>query len=467
MKRTLRNLFTLLAGDLGSRALGFLITAYLARVLGTSGFGLINIGFSVLGYLMLAATPGIHLLEARNTAAVEGANTERVQAVLGLRSLLALVVWAGASGVLFLLPMEPLTRIIILLSCASLFPLALSLDWFFHGKEHFATVSAARLIGTFIYGAAAFILVRSLDEIFWVPVAFALGNVAASVLFLVRYRIMFGTVHLRWQPSLWKTILRTNAPVGVSVLLAQSAVNLPPIVVGWFVASADAGILSAALKVVFVLLMMDRILYALFLPAATRHLATAHRQEVAFVVAVVKAVLAGLIPLTMCAVVLASPAISYIFGKNYLAAIPLLQILLAYFLLTVLNTIWVCALIGSGHEREYTRAVNIGSAVLTLAILAGTLLFGTTGAATGIVLGEMATVILMMWNVRRVLAIPVFRAVSVYLAPTILMVAAVWLTASQHLGVQVAVGLAAFGTGTIVFRVLDRNEIRFLRERFV
>ncbi len=465
MKRPLRNLIALLAGDLGSRIIGFLITAYLARVLDTAGFGLINIGFSVLGYLMLLGTPGIHLIETRNAAASESSRPDRVRAILSLRAVLAALLIVGTA--MATLPLESFTRMVVLLSSASLLPLALSLDWFFHGKEQFGVLSSAKVLSALFYGVVVFLLVHGPDDLLWVPMAFALGNAAASVFFLSRYRMQFGAIRLAWEPAVWKGILRSNVPVGLSVFLAQSTVNFPPIVVGWLVSTADAGLFSAALKVVFVLLMLDRILHALFLPVATRYFSAREQRAPELLHIVIKGTLALLIPLTMCAVLLAPTAIEMIFGARYAAAVPLLQILLGYFFLTVLNTVFVCTLVGSGHEEEYTVAVTIGSGVLVLAIVVGTVLFGTVGTAAAIVAGELLMVSVMMRYVTATLQVSIVRPMLPPAAAALVMIGGVALTLSQHLVVQIATGLGLFLAAAIVLRVLKKEEFRFLRERFV
>lgn len=465
MKQPLKNLVAFLAGDLGSRVIGFLITAYLARVLDTAGFGLINIGFSVLGYLMLLGTPGIHLIETRNAAMTEGTKPERVRAVLSLRTLLATALIVATAIVT--LPLESSVRMIVLLSSLSLLPLALSLDWFFHGKEQFGLMSTARVLSTISYGIVVALLVHAPDDLLWVPIAFALGNIAASVFFLSRYRLQFGAMRLAWEPAVWKGILRSNVPVGLSVFFAQSTVNLPPIVVGWLVSTADAGVFSAALKVVFVLLMLDRILHALFLPVAARYFSAPDGQAEHLVQIVVKGTLVLLIPLTMCAVLLAPMAVDMIFGARYTAAVPLLQILLGYFFLTVLSTVFVCTLVGSGHEKEYTRAVNIGSGVLVLAILIGTVLFGTVGTATAIVVGELVVVSMMMKHVAEILKLSFGRPVRAPALAAIVMLVGVGFTLSQPLAVQIMTGLGAFIAAAIGLKVVQKEDVRLLRERFV
>lgn len=129
MKRPLVNLLSLLTGDLGSRLIGFFISVYLARVLEPTGFGLLNVGLAVLGYLQLAGSPGIQVLETRNAAAFVEVNRERVNAVLSVRLVLAIGLLALSTLVVFAFVADDLTRQVILMFSLAVIPLALMLDW--------------------------------------------------------------------------------------------------------------------------------------------------------------------------------------------------------------------------------------------------------------------------------------------------------------------------------------------------
>ncbi|MBX2993101.1 MAG: oligosaccharide flippase family protein [Bacteroidetes bacterium] len=466
MKRPLSNLFSLLAGDVGSRLLGFLITAYLARVLAPSAFGIINIGLAVLGYLMLLGSPGLQLLEARNAAAVSGANEQRVNSILSLRlvlagSLLVLVTLAS-----FLTISSSEMRESVVLFCVSVIPLSLFLDWFFQGKEQFGLLSVARLAMYLVYGVVVLLNVHSAADIVWVPVGFAAGNLTASVLLFFGYK-QFGKLSFVWQPDEWKSILRSSVPVGLAMLLAQSAINLPPIVLGWFASTAEAGLFSAALKIVFVLLMLDRMVNALLLPAVTRHFVSRKDHVPFFLTVVTKVVLIVVLPLTVLGILSAPTITPAVFGKGYADAVPLLRILLGYFFLTLLNSVFVCSLVGAGKEKEYTSALNAGSAILVTGIVAGAIFFGSTGVAVGIVAGELCTVIFMIRQTRRIVNIPLFRVFVSPLIAAVLMVAIAFLFAEQPILVQSGASILVFAAVVILTRGVALKEIQFLRERFV
>src|ERR1041385_746062 len=68
MKRLSRNFLAIVLSDLGRRLLGFFTIAYLARRLGPSDFGAINIGFTILSYAGMAAMAGLGTFGARAAA---------------------------------------------------------------------------------------------------------------------------------------------------------------------------------------------------------------------------------------------------------------------------------------------------------------------------------------------------------------------------------------------------------------
>lgn len=466
MKRPLKNTLSLLIGDVGSRVLGFGITVYLARVLEPSAFGVINIGFGVLGYLILIMSPGLQVLETRNAASAVGTDQKRVNSVLSLRFVLSVGLLAVTAMVSYAVISSEEIRQSIILFALSLIPLSLFLDWFFQGKEEFMSMSVARLITYLVYGTCVILFVDSTRDVSWVPIGFVAANLAATVFLFTRFR-RFGKFTFVWNPHEWKGILSASVPVGIAVILAQSAMNLPPIALGWYVSTAEAGVFSSALKLVFVLLMLDRIVNALLLPAATRYYSSKREDLPFFITVVLKVVLVTILPITVCAVLLSPLAILFVFGEQYADAIPILQILLIYFLLTVINSVFVCSLLAAGKEKDYTKSLNAGSIIFVVGIFAGAMFIGSEGVAYGIVAGELCTVLLMMYRTKSVLDFHLWKPFFRPMIAAGLMIASIYVAQEQSVLVQSAVSLVVFAAVVTLSGGFEAKEIRFVRERFV
>ena len=467
MKRPFLNLLSLLSGDLGSRLIGFVISVYLARVLEPTGFGLMSVGLSVLGYLQLAGSPGIQILETRNAAASAEIDHTRVGAVLSLRLVLAVVLWILTACCVFLFVPDGGTGYVILLFALSLFPFALTLDWFFQGREMFLAVGTSRLLQSVTYGVVVFLLVHNSDDIHRTAVAFVLSAFVAAAALWWAYAAQWGGISLSWSPAKWKEILAMGIPVGGAVFLAQSVTNLPPLVIGYFSSTMEVGLFSSAMKLVFLLLMIDRLFNALFLPVITRCVSRRSEETSMLVGTTLRIMLAMIIPLTVAGIILSRIAMTTFFGGRYEEASPLLEILMCYFALTAVNSVFVCILLASHREKEYTRTLVQGSIVLCIAVAAGAAWLGARGAAYGVVLGEMVTMGLMMKTSRKLLSVPLIRIVVRPLVAGGCMAAAAYVLRETGLVSVIAVSLLVFFIVQILVKGITTREIQFLRERFV
>jgi O-antigen/teichoic acid export membrane protein len=468
IKPPVRNALALTAADAGGRLIGFGVTVYLARVLDPPAFGVLNIGLAVLGYLLLLGSPGIQLMEARNIAASENGGEERVQAVLTLRLLLSGILVTGTWVVTAVIPFDTdVTGRVIVLYSVSLIPAAVFLDWFFQGREEFVAVGFARIVNNITFALATVLLVHSVDDLVWAPVAFAVGNLVASIFLLTQYQLRFEPFRTVWQPSLWKRILSANAPVGFALFLGQSFLNLPLLVLAAVATTADVGQYSAALKIVFMMLLIDRVFNVMFLPAVTRY-ATRQKDDLnRFVLLTFKMVLIIILPLTVSLTILAPQMTNLIFGTSYNGATVVLRILAAYFGLTVINSVFVALLIGSGAESVYTRMMILGSVCAGCAVVALAVLMGIRGAALGVVFGELLTLVLMAWQATKVLHIRFARAMVTPVLAGALMVTSALVLQSLGSALVTIASIAVFFAIIFSVRALTRDELQFLREKLL
>ena len=182
--------------SLVNRLLGFLATAYLARRLGASSFGLISIGFSVLGYVTLFSSPGLHIMGIRKVAASNDSERLWTSDVTMLRFLLSLagILLTGVIS-LAIMGLTPTWIMIVFWSCSAI-PLALSLDWYFQGKSDLGPASVGRMLIYIIYLAGLFVAVRSPEDVTWTALAFFAANVAGALFLGIVFTRKIGFLEL-------------------------------------------------------------------------------------------------------------------------------------------------------------------------------------------------------------------------------------------------------------------------------
>jgi O-antigen/teichoic acid export membrane protein len=467
VKKPVSNILAILAGDVGGRAVGFLITLYLARVLAPASFGIINIGMAVLGYLSLLGSPGIQMVEARNAAASDGGMPARAGAILSMRLALAPLLVCLTYAVVTLGGVPDPARDVIVLYSLSLIPMALSLDWLFQGKEDFRGVMMSRLLNSVVFGLCVLIFVRTESQIRLTPLAFLAGNAAGTLLLGVMYRRRFGLPAVGWNPSAWWQVLRANVPAGTAMFLAQSVSNLPPIVIGILLSNADAGIYSAGMKLIFLLLLVDRTLNSLFLPVATRYAVARSAEYPALLSAALTAIIVFMVPVLIGTCIVARQAVFLIFGPGYEGAVPVVRMLTGYVLLTLLNSIMICTLVAFGRTRTYSLIVSGGALIVCLMVVVFTALYGPAGAGAGIITGESVMLVLLIRAAYRVAPLPSFGFLLKPAIAGIAMAGSSFALAGLPAMISLVVSTAFFVIVLFSIKGVPQQEIRYLRERLI
>jgi O-antigen/teichoic acid export membrane protein len=386
VKKLVTNIAAVGAADAGARLIGFFTTAYLGRVLGSEGFGLVGIGLAVAGYLYLLASPGIHVTGTRDIAAGSEESGSIVTRVMSFRMLAApLLLGLAAIAVLAWRPAGTAAATLIVAS-AAIVPMAFSFDWYFQGKEQFILLSVQKILGALAFLLAAVVLVGGSDDAPAAAGAFVVGTAVASVYSYVAFRRR-EVLRLSWAPIAWKRMLEGSAPVALSSLFGQTATGFPLLVAGAMLSAQSAGLMNAAVKLVLLALIMDRVFATLFLPSLARAESPSGRARIVRLGVRIMVMLA--LPVAVGGWVLAPWLMTLVFGGGFEGAVGPFRILLVYLVATLVNTTFVSALIVARRERLYFNIMLVGALVTAAAALVLTPVAGIEGTAASVSLGEV------------------------------------------------------------------------------
>ncbi|MBI5474587.1 MAG: flippase [Ignavibacteriae bacterium] len=468
MKKPLQNIIAVAGFDVVSRLLGFAANAYLARVLGASGFGVMSIGFSVLSYIAIISNPGLTVLGTRNVAAREESAERLPGSLAALRFVIATCCILLASAAAFVFSDQLNVSFTALLFSLSALPMAFSLDWYFQGKENLVASSGSKAVTALVYVVLVVALVHAESDVPLTAVAYFMGNIVASLLLLELLRRQQHQLRIDWRVKSWKNLLSASLPLGLTSFLAQTFMNLPVLIVGFISSAADAGLFNGAMKLVFVALMIDRVFYTFFFPVISRQRAadaTAYKHTASLALRVVLAV--G-IPIVVYGTAFAEEAVRVVYGSGFVGAVVPFQILLLYFLFSIVNTVFMSVMIAENREREYVRIMAGATALLVILSLALASLYGATGVASAVAIGEgVLTFWLFVTQRARIFDISTLRLTMPAVASGLAMLAAVFLLSDVHFIAALAVGALTFSVMLVILKGFSKEEIQFLRERFV
>jgi O-antigen/teichoic acid export membrane protein len=454
LRRAASNALLMFAGEVGARLLGFLVAAVLARRLGVDGFGQVGFALSVMAWGLIASRFGLLTVGVREVARDRTAAPSLVGGIVGLRLVLAVASVAGIAVFALLAPKPTAVRWLLILFGLSVPIQALLLEWVFTGTEQMQYVALARVVNNVVYLLLVLILVRGPDGLLLVPASFGVAT-ATSVLFLFGVHARrFGWPRPRLERTLTRRLLAESWPVGLAAVLTQVHVGFGVVALSLLKGDAPAGLFNAAFRVVFVLLMADRVLQAVFLPVISRQFRHDPDRLAETTGTALRIIVVLGLPVVVAGTLLAEPGLVFLFGGEFAAAAPVLRLLVWFFPLSLLTTLTGYLLLAARRERKFCLNTAIGVACGLGFSMAGVLAWGPVGAAAGAVAGELILLGLMGTDfLRQVRPRVGLRALGA-VAGGLPLVSALLLLRGWSWPLALAIGLAAYAAVVLATRAL-------------
>jgi O-antigen/teichoic acid export membrane protein len=461
MKQISKNFLSLFISDAVSRILGFIATVYIARVLTVQGFGLISYGLAFLTYALLFANPGLTTIGAREIAK-DHSNRRIIEDILGLRLGLACIILLIFIFGVLVIPGLPITKKIIVLYLLSLFPFAMLLEFVFQGIEKMEFIGVARLMQYGIYALLLLILLKSDHDILMVPVSFLAGYAVAAVFLIIIFLQRYKLLKIRFSVGLWRQLLVSSIPVGLAIIFNQIALYLPPIVLGICHSQEEVGLFSAGFKIITMLLIVERVFYYVFFPAVSRQYKEVPEQLKNSFAVVSRLLFAILVPIVFGGFILSTDIIHFIFGAKFEAAIPVFRILILYFLVTPLNTIFGYGLVAINQEKRFLKVISITSLINLILIITLGIYFKGPGAAAALFISEVIGIRLMNRELKKFVS---FKSVKYIYKPIVvscIMSIILYLSREWHIIILIIIGASVYVIIFYLIKGFSKEELRRL-----
>jgi O-antigen/teichoic acid export membrane protein len=395
-----RNFLVLSSAQTLGRLLAFAVTVHLTRTLHADGFGAVAFATSVLAWAALVVDLGFDSLGPLEVARGRTPVQALARTVLALRLMLAVPALLGLGAFVWLTPMPPATKAVVLLYGLSLFANAVELGWVFLGAERMGVAAVADLFQQALIAAAAFTLVSEPGHLLRMPFLFLAGRVAAVVWLMVSARRSWGALRPSIDRALLRDLLPAALPFAGAALVAVILTYFDLVLVGLWLGTAAAGLYGAAYRVLWLPTMLLTTYLTSLRPSVARRAAVEPGPP--------WRILGGSAPLVVgvglagaAAGILLAPAIvAILYGPQYRDAVAPLRILLLSFAFLVISRHYRLVLVASGRQATDLRilavaaALNIGLNVWLVPRA------GLVGAAIANVASEAAILVAVVWVTR-------------------------------------------------------------------
>ncbi len=466
MKLHTKNLLSLFSTDIINRILGGVATIYLARTLDTSSFGIINFALAILSYGLIFANPGLNIIGTRSIAQKNVSPKPLTQTIINLKCILSLLVFC-VGIIISLFFLEQHLQLTTVLFLCSLFPSAFLLEWYFQGKENLAIIGVGRTVWSIIYTAFIVLFVHSSQKLYLVPIAWGISLIIQATVLLFFYKQSVNDEEKITNTISWKTLLQQSFPVGKVAIITQILLNLPFILLGYIGTTTEIAHYSAASKLVFFLLVIDRILYFIFFPLLSRTFVNSPELLSKHVERLVKYLLILCLPICGGTILFSSSLISFIFGNSYEEASLLLQIQIWYFFFTVCNSIFSFTLLAIEKEQLYSRVTTFISICTILGIILFTYFGKSIGASYGMTIGEAILAMVMWYKVHTIISVKIIRHLLQSLLATFIMIGCLIFLPTMHIVFSILAGFFIYGIAIIIVGGFTKEDFLFIKERLV
>jgi len=402
----LKNIFSLFSVDIFTKLLGFFTTTYLARILGTSGFGAISIGLAALVYVQILSSSGLTLMGTKRVAEGIEETGYLTGDIVSVRLILTTIVIVLAYFLSYFFISSEEIRLIVLIYILYGFPSAVLLDWFFTGKQRMEITSAGRVVNSVVYLIFVFLLVKSSDDIVNTAVAWVIAGMANSIFIWIifkkyKYKIIFKLKRLKTSFSL----LKQSFPIGFASLLSQAVIMFPAIYLGFAAGTSEAGIYSAAYRLITLFLIFDRVFATVFFPKIVNAISQAPGRLEEIFNRILKIISLLALAVSVPMIVAGDFMIHFVFGEAFKESILVFQLLTGFFAFTLINSVLSYTLIATNREGIYIFSLTISVVTFIAAILFFYNEFLTPGIAIALLIYEIVQASIMIFRFRKAIHI--------------------------------------------------------------
>ena len=380
----MKNFFWLSFGQIASRLIRAFIIVYSARVLGAAEYGIFSYALGLSGFFTVFADIGITSILTREVARrpEEGKKYFATAfwikiALLSITSLLVLFAAPFFSRVESATPLLPFVALLMFFDNLREFSFS-----YFRAKERMQ-IEAMVLIGMNVaITVIGFIVISGIPTARALTAAYV-GSAGIGMLatVLILRREYAGAIK-NFAKTLVRPLIKSALPVALIALFGSFMLNIDTVMLGWWRTEAEIGFYSAAQKIVQVLYTIPAIFAIGVFPAISRFVGEKNREKVrALHEKTMGMVLMIAVPLSVGGITLAKPIIQFLYGAEYIPAVPVFQILIATVLFIFPGTLLGNFILAHDKQAGIAKYTAISSC---LNIILNSLLiprFGIVGAA--------------------------------------------------------------------------------------
>ena len=327
-KRYFKNTGWMFFGQAVSLLSSFFIGAWLARYLGPGNYGILNYASSFGGIFAFIATLGVDGILSRELVKHPEKRDDLMGTGFVLKLVGAVVAFILTNSAVFIFESDYLIKFLVLVFSLSFIMQVVSIiSTFFQSNVQAKQTTKAQIVATFITSVLKVLAIMMHVGVIWIMLIFVLDSLWNGLMLLLIYK-KSGLLVRKWRfdGRLAKVILKNSWPLMLASAASYIYIKIDQVIVGHLMGTYEVGLYAAAVKVAEAWYFVPAIICSSLFPAIinAKKAGKSIYQERLKKFYLLMGGLAVVIAMAMT--LLARPVIIILFGSDYLASVPVLQI---------------------------------------------------------------------------------------------------------------------------------------------
>lgn len=375
---------------------------YVTRVLGSNGYGNFSLALNWILYFQVLVEFGFGYWGARRIA-ITGKNEiqDTFSKIFTSRVFLS-IISCGIMILVYLLSGKSVSHFIcmVILFCM-IIGVTLQLTWLFQGMQNMKFITLINSVSRLVSVILIFIFVKTKEDIylycFLYSITFLLSGIIGLFIAKKEYDLHIKICKFT---EAYKAI-QESWPLFISQAMSKILSGIGITVLGVFATSSVIGVYSAIYKIPYtILLFFNPISQALY-PDISVRFSISLNSGIERVKKIAKMIIPFFCLISLLILFANKPIVYILFGKEYSDSSTLLIPLTLWILFSIINNfLGIQILVGSGHQKEYSRAFFISAVVsIILNVILGRIV-GSYGIAYAILLSEILLTIILGYIIK-------------------------------------------------------------------
>jgi len=360
VRRVARNTGIIIVGDIIFKLISLVVTIYLARYLGTAGFGKYNFVFAYLAFFNILTDLGLQTILVREMSRNPSITPKLIGNAYIIRLILTAIAFISSIVVISLMsyPADTTTYIYI----ASLTLLFVSFSDFyrtiFEANLRMEYNISAKLIFKGLSAFLIFLIILTKGTLLHIISALVLSEMV-KMIFNYIFSRKFVKPHFEFDLKLWKYLFKEALPIAIYSVVWIIHFRTDVVMLSMMQGDASVGIYSAAYKLGEPITLVTSALSISLFPLMSQFFKNSKEKLIKICEFSIRYILITMLPITIGVTFLADRIIFLIYGSEFKYSAGVLQILIWAFILTSINSVLLNLLISINQQKLNTISITI------------------------------------------------------------------------------------------------------------